>query len=332
MGKGYIAEKCEYHSLKETIDISNKNSSENPDYVKTGLDTLDVITNGWMSGELCVFGARPCMGKTAFVLGCISGIVSDQIPVALISSSDSPNERFMLRVVAAIRDETRHFSHEQMKKFIQETDMSNVPLYMCFERELTLSYIKNSIEDLIREKNIRCVFIETIQSIFVSEKDGDTREGMDRVCHELKSIALEFNIPIIVTSELNRYPENREGYYGKAPVMTDLRSSSAIEQEADSVYLFWRPEYYGILEDEQHGDLHGIGKMIIAKNTNGPTFELTVGFDSSIGVIEDMPENRKNKIEKKIGQRDFEELVKSNEAIQELVDKFELKPFGDCPY
>lgn len=94
-------------------------------------------------------------------------------------------------------------------------------------------------------------------------------------------MAVEFNIPIVVTSDLNRSVEHREGYEGKIPQISDLRASSAIENEADSVFLLWRSEYYRIYENFDHKDLHGIGEIIIAKKRNGMTCSMYVPFNYS---------------------------------------------------
>lgn len=102
----------------------------------------------------------------------------------------------------------------------------------------------------------------------------------------------EFNVPFIVTSNLNRNSEHREGYEGKAPQMSDLRASSAIEDVADSIILLFRPEYYGIYEDIDHHNLHGLAKVIIAKNKYGETGEVWLRFNKSSGTISDMDQSR----------------------------------------
>lgn len=303
---------CDLISLKEALEISSKSASDGSRKIMSGIDSLDSMTNGWLPGELCVFGARPAMGKTGFVLSCIASIVSDKMPVALFSSTDCLNERFMFRLTTALKT--------------HDSDMREIPLYLCMSHNLNLSYIKHNLSKLIKEKNVRCVFIETIQSVFVSEENGNTKEGMERICHELKGLAMEFGIPIIITSELNRSTEYREGYFGKQPRLCDLRSSSAIEQEADTVYLFWRPYYYGISIDEQGNDLREIGELIIAKNSNGLLGSLRVKFNNSTGLIEQLPDNHEKTSNNSLQQCDDVDMDKydSNDAFHDLVDIFGL--------
>lgn len=137
---------------------------------------------------------------------------------------------------------------------------------------------------MIEQKGIKVVFIETLQSVFDSEPDGNTREGMEHVCHELVVMAREFNIPFIVTSDMNRSVEHRDGYEGKLPQISDLRASGAIEDHADSIILLFRPEYYGIFVDLNNRDMHCLEKVIIAKNRYGGTGQVWLQYKEASGT------------------------------------------------
>lgn len=145
---------------------------------------------------------------------------------------------------------------------------------------------------MIKEKGVKIIFIETIQKIFDSEENGNSKENMEAICHKLKCMANDLNVPIIVTSDLNRSPEHREGYDGKIPQIADLRSCSAIENNADSIYLLFRPEYYRILSDETGKNLKGLMNVIIAKQKYNKTGEIETGFDHAKSRIFDLNDYR----------------------------------------
>lgn len=293
--------------------INDKIENSDSDNILSGIRVLDEITDGWAPGELCILGAATAMGKTSFVLSCITNIVSRGLPVALFSAPDTMNENFVARVVSALKDEDMPKTKAERRKLLEGARLQDVPLYTCHNSRMTLAYIRDNLETLVKERGIRCVFIETIQSIFVSENKGNTKEGMERICHELRCMAREFNLPFIVTSELNRSPENRVGAWGKIPRMSDLRSSYAIEQEADSVYLFYRPEFYHIFEDEEANDLNEIGEVTIAKNNYGSCGKVRVRFNHSTCRIEDISasnERAKLKIQDMMNNNDSYKLLK----------------------
>ena len=266
--------------------IESCTESECP-VVKSGIDTLDKFTNGWNPGELCIVGGRPGMGKTAFVLSVLSNIVKSKVPAVLFSATDSLNVHFVSRIVSCIKSKSDCSGIEEKLKMIKNSDLQDVPLYFNMQSSLRLEYIKKHSEYLIKEKGVKIIFIETIQSIFNSEENGNTKEVMETICHKLKCMSSELNVPIIVTSDLNRSPEHREGFEGKIPQIADLRSCSAIENCADSIYLLYRPECYGIRVNGDK-DLRGVMNIFIAKKKyNSKQGMVEVGFNHNNGRIYD---------------------------------------------
>ena len=152
---------------------------------------------------------------------------------------------------------------------------------------MTIEYIKVNSSILVNNYGIKCIFIEDLQSIFYSEINGVTKEGMEYVCHELKKLARDLNVPIIVTSDLNRTVERREGVSEKEPILSDLYGSSAIENVADSVILLHRPEYYRIYQDERGNDLRNIIEIKIKKNRNRHIGDVIYKFNHNIGRVEE---------------------------------------------
>ena len=170
---------------------------------------------------------------------------------------------------------------------IENSDLHDAPLYFNMQSNLKLEYIKEQSEYLIKEKGVKIIFIETIQSIFNSEENGNTKEVMETICYKLKCMSTELNVPIIVTSDLNRSPEHREGIEGKIPQIADLRSCSVIENCADSIYLLYRPESYGIRVNGDK-DLKGVMNIFIAKKKYcSKRGMLEVGFNHNNGRIYD---------------------------------------------
>lgn len=266
--------------------IESYKECEHP-IVKSGIDTLDTFTNGWYPGEFCIVGGRPGMGKTAFILSVLSNITASKVPAVLFSATDSLNVHFVSRIVSCIKSESDCFRIEEKLEIIKNSDLHNVPLYFNMQSNLRLEYIKEQSEYLIKEKGVKIIFIETIQSIFNSEENGNTKEVMEMICHKLKCMSSELNVPIIVTSDLNRSPEHREGIEGKIPQIADIRSCSAIENCADSIYLLYRPECYGIRRDGVK-DLRGVMNIFIAKKKyNSKQGMIEVGFNHNNGRIYD---------------------------------------------
>ena len=137
--------------------------------VKSGIDTLDTFTNGWYPGEFCIVGGRPGMGKTAFILSMMSNIAISKVPAVLFSTTDSLNIHFMSRIVSCIKSESDCLGIEEKLQMIENSDLHDVPLYFNMQSNLKLEYIKEQSEYLIKEKGVKIIFIETIQSIFNSE-------------------------------------------------------------------------------------------------------------------------------------------------------------------
>lgn len=246
--------------------------------VVSGFDVIDRVYQGWAPGELCVIGGRPGMGKTTFVLSIIRHHVSQRIPTALFTHDDIRNPKYLQRVLCAITGQKPESEMWKMQELIDQTDLSGVPFYIQSKTRLTMDYIRTEAQRLVTEEGVKCIFIEDLQTIFDSEGCGVVESNNDRICYSLRELARELQVPFVVTSELNRGPEYREGVEGKQPRMGDLRASSAIETAADAVWLLHRPEYYHIYFDENGNCLRGSIYVLIQKNSYGPTGDYTLVY------------------------------------------------------
>lgn len=272
------------------IRLKSQIKNVQPNVLKTGFKQLDAF-GGFAPGELCVIGARPAMGKTTFVLNIISYMLGQKIPAGLFSADDNLNVNYLSRIISAVKKTNRPHNYEQSINFIRETELEDIPLYLNLKQRMNFAYLRENAIKQKEEKGIRCLFVETIQSFFENEENGTSKEGTEKTCRELRILAQELNIPIIITSGLNRGPENRPGVDGKIPQIRDLRYGDSIECYADKVFLLHRPEYYDILLDEEGYDLRGVLRVIVAKNTYGPTGEFRLKYDKEKGQITDIDEN-----------------------------------------
>lgn len=272
------------------IRLKSQIKNVQPNVLKTGFKQLDAF-GGFAPGELCVIGARPAMGKTTFVLNIISYMLGQKIPAGLFSADDNLNVNYLSRIISAVKKTNRPHNYEQSINFIRETELEDIPLYLNLKQRMNFAYLRENTIKQKEEKGIRCLFVETIQSFFENEENGTSKEGTEKTCRELRILAQELNIPIIITSGLNRGPENRPGVDGKIPQIRDLRYGDSIECYADKVFLLHRPEYYDILLDEEGYDQRGVLRVIVAKNTYGPTGEFRLKYDKEKGQITDIDEN-----------------------------------------
>ena len=274
-----------------TIDAAVKHINQkmkvgNIHLIFSGFSRLDELKQGWLKGELCVIGGRPTMGKTGFILSFISNLLIKNIPASLFSATDTLNESFLSRVLSILATKEQECGKEEVE-IIKLSDLSKVPLFLNCQYKMTLNYIKENASSLVKDYSVKCIFIEDLQSIFYSEENGNSREGMELICHELKKLARELNVPIIITSDLNRAVERREGTWGKEPLLSDLSGSNGIENMADSVILLHRPEYYKIYQDEKGNSLRNIIEIKILKNRNRCIGGVTYKFNHIIGKVEE---------------------------------------------
>lgn len=321
-----------YISVKEALILIQSQIKDTLPYaIKTGFNDMDLMTKGFVPGELCIIGGLPAMGKTAFVLTLISHMVCKEIPVGLFTATDYLNVDFMSRIVSAVKNIDIHESYEEKLKNIQDAVLDEVPLYLNFEPRISIRSFRENAVKLKEEKDIKCLFVETIQSLFTYEENGSSKESIQAVCRELKKLAQELNIPIIVTSELNWSPEQREGIDGKYPQLCDLQYGNSIERYADLVLLLYRPEYYHIYQDERGYDQRGVLTVVVAKNKYGSIGDFRLKYDprkcmfiSPYGSVLDKEERRTN----------FKHLLQENEAVQMLSDNLGLEFVNDniCPF
>ena len=294
--------------------------------VLSGFEKIDGITHGWKPGELCVIGGRPSMGKTAFVLSIIRNLALANIPVALFTATDSPNLPFLSRVACTLLNKKQHWETEKNLKVLAESDFASLPVHLYADPKITISFLRDTCKELVEKDGVKCIFIETIQALFASEYDGMSKGSMEMVCIELKHLALELDVPIVITSDLNRGPEYRKGFEGKRPQVKDIRLSDAIENIADSIWFILRPSYYRVFVDENGNDLRTKAIIIIEKNKYGACGDAYLTFNYAKCSFEgekitDIMNETKCSFE---GEKITD--IMNAEGIQALVEALDLEP------
>lgn len=253
--------------------------------VPTGFRKLDEVTSGWQRSDMIVIAARPAMGKTAFVLSMARNTAVDFNMGVAIFSLEMSSVQLVKRLISS---ESRISAeklrkgqledHEFQQLYSRVTKLSTAPIYIDDTPGLSVFDLRAKCRRLKMQYDIQMVIIDYLQLMSAGGgKGGGNREQeISTISRSIKEIAKELNVPIIALSQLSRSVETRGG--DKRPILSDLRESGAIEQDADIVGFLYRPEYYGLLQDEDGSSNQGVGEVIIAKHRNGALERVRLRF------------------------------------------------------
>jgi len=273
--------------LIETIE-QNKKSHDNNEVVgiSTGFPEIDAITGGLRPRELVIIAARPAMGKTAYIATMMKNIaILQNIPVGLFSMEMGWREigmRFIsMHSEVSIEDlRTGDFEQYQMEQVIHKSaPMLDKKIYVDDTPALTIVQLKTKARLMKQRYGIQVLLVDYIQLAQGNLPDnvkGNREQEIASISRGLKAISKDLDVAVIALSQLSRAVETRGG--SKKPQLSDLRESGAIEQDADLVQFLYRPEYYGIMQDEAGMNTDGIGYVITAKNRNGRLSEEKLKF------------------------------------------------------
>lgn len=265
--------------------------------ISTGFEKLDQLTSGWQPSDLVIIAARPGMGKTALTLSMARNIaVLKQIPVAFFSLEMS-SVQLITRLISAetgLSSEKlrtgKLADHEWEQLNVKVSDLEKAPLYIDDTPSLSIFDLRAKARRLASQHGIKLIFIDYLQlmTAATSSKTGNREQEISTISRNLKALAKELDLPVIALSQLSRAVETRGGT--KRPLLSDLRESGAIEQDADIVSFIYRPEYYGIDEwdDEERSPSTGQAEFIVAKHRNGGLDNIRMKFIGSLGKFEDL--------------------------------------------
>ena len=281
-----------YPVITEAFDRMHKASENegNISGIPSGFTELDKITSGWQKSDLVIIAARPAMGKTAFVLSMAKNIAVDfNIPVAIFSLEMS-NVQLVNRLIMNVCEiEGNKIRNGRLTK--AEWDkldnsigvLQSAPIYVDDTPGLSVFELQSKARKLVKEHGIQLIIIDYLQLMNANGMSFGSREQeVSIISRNLKGLAKELDIPVIALSQLSRAVEKRDSSNsnvdGKKPLLSDLRESGAIEQDADMVCFIHRPEYYKLYDDGNGKDLRGLGQIIVAKHRNGATDEIWLRF------------------------------------------------------
>jgi replicative DNA helicase len=245
--------------------------------VSTGFVDLDRLTSGFQPSELIIVAGRPSMGKTAFALNAaLNAAIRHTTPVAVFSLEMS-KESLVMRMLCS---EARIDAHRLRGGFLKDSDwpklaraagmLADAPLYIDDSGALSILEMRAKARRLQAEKGLGLVVVDYLQLMHGrAAAEGRERE-ISEISRGLKSLAKELAVPVVALSQLNRSLEQRTD---KRPMLSDLRESGAIEQDADVICFVYRDEYYN-----PQSDAKGLAEVIIGKQRNGPTDTVQLRF------------------------------------------------------
>jgi len=265
--------------------------------VSTGFEKLDKLTSGWQPSDLIIIASRPGMGKTALTLSMARNIaVTKQIPVAFFSLEMS-SVQLITRLISAetgLSSEKlrtgKLADHEWQQLNVKVTDLEKAPLFIDDTPSLSIFDLRAKARRLSSQHGIKLIVVDYLQLMTAgtSTKSGNREQEISTISRNLKALAKELIIPVIALSQLSRAVETRGGT--KRPMLSDLRESGAIEQDADIVSFIYRPEYYNIDEwdDDERSPSEGQAELIVAKHRNGGLDNIRLKFIGHLGKFEDL--------------------------------------------
>jgi replicative DNA helicase len=329
----------------EAIEEIEK-ASQNTDGISgvpTGFFDLDKLTSGWQRSDMIVIAARPAMGKTAFVLSMARNTAVDYGKAVALFSLEMSSVQLVKRLISS---EARIHAEKLRKGNLREdefqqlhsriTKLATAPIFIDDTAGLSVFDLRAKCRRLKMQHNIELVIIDYLQ--LMSAKDGkgggNREQEISTISRSIKEIAKELNIPIVALSQLSRSVEQRGG--DKRPILSDLRESGAIEQDADIVGFIYRPDYYGFLEDEDGNPNNGIGEIIIAKHRNGATDRVRLRFVQEYARFENIESfegNSMNDTFKNAKNESYTITVPSNfDKVQDSSPEIDLERGEEAPF
>ncbi len=237
--------------------------------VATGFDDFDEMTSGLQNSDLVIIAGRPAMGKTTFAMNIAeNAAIKNQVPVAVFSM-EMPGEQLAMRMMSSLG---RIDAHKMRTGKMDDDDwprltsavgiLSEAPIYIDDTPGLTPTDLRARARRLVREHGLGMIVVDYLQLMQVAGGSENRATEISEISRSLKGLAKELNVPVVALSQLNRSLEQRPN---KRPVMSDLRESGAIEQDADIIIFIYRDEVY----NEDSPD-KGTAEVIIGKQRNGP--------------------------------------------------------------
>lgn len=247
--------------------------------LSTGFTKLNEITGGLQRSDLILIAARPSMGKTAFVLNVAQHMATRDHKSVAIFSLEMPADQLVMRMLCAegLIDSRRfrvgELSDDEWKKLLDAADrLSCSPIIIDDTANISAIELRNKARRISKEYGLDCVIIDYLQLMDggAHSKIDNRQQQISEISRSLKALARELRVPVIALSQLSRGPETRQS---KRPMLSDLRESGSLEQDADLVAFLYREDYYNPESERKN-----VTELIIAKHRNGPTETVELYF------------------------------------------------------
>ncbi len=272
-------------TLDEIEAISNRDGQMVG--VPTGFTDLDELTNGLHGGQMVIVAARPAMGKSTLALDfCRAASIHNNMASVIFSLEMTRNEITMRLLSAEGKIPLNHMRNGHMgdedwaKLARKMGEVSSAPLFIDDSPNMTMMEIRAKARRLKQRHDLRLIVIDYLQLMSSGKKVESRQLEVSEFSRQIKLLAKELDVPIVALSQLNRGPEQRAD---KRPMMSDLRESGSIEQDADVVILLHREDAY-----EKESTRPGEADIIVAKHRNGPTRDVVVAFQGHYSRFVDM--------------------------------------------
>lgn len=259
----------------ETLQKSGKTITGVP----SGFTDLDNMTSGFQGSELTIVAARPSMGKTAFVLNVATHAAVEGHGVAVFSLEMSKESLVQRMLTAEARVDSQLVRRGMLKDFDYTKlaraagVLQSCPMWIDDTPALTLLEMRSKARRLKAESDVGLIIVDYLQLMRSPEYAENRVQEISDISRSLKGLAKELNVPVLALSQLSRASEQRGGE--RKPILSDLRDSGAIEQDADLVLFIHRPEYY----DREDESKRGVAEILLAKHRNGPTGDIHLRFN-----------------------------------------------------
>ena len=254
--------------------------------VPTGFDDLDQMTAGLQRGDLVIVAGRPSMGKTAFAMNIVEEAAIRGKLSVIVFSMEMPAEQLTMRMLSSLgridqqKVRTGRLGHDDWPRLTSQVALLNdTNIFIVDDSALTPTELHSRCRRLKREHGIDLVVIDYLQLMYVPGTRENRATEISEISRSLKALAKELMVPVVACSQLNRRLEDRQN---KRPVMSDLRESGAIEQDADLILFIYRDEVY----DEESKD-KGKAEIIVGKQRNGPIGKVDLAFLGRYARFED---------------------------------------------
>ena len=274
--RGYSSIKDILITTFDEIEKRYKNKSKITG-IPSGFTDLDLKISGLNSSDLIIVAARPAMGKSAFVLNIADYVASHQHVPVMLFSLEMSKEQLVNRILCSeseidsMKLRNAELTSDDWLKLGQASgQLADIPLYIDDTPGLSSAELRAKCRKAKLEKNIGLVIIDYMQLMESKARNASRQQEISEISRSLKILAKDLNVPVIALSQLSRATESRTDH---RPMLSDLRESGAIEQDADIVLFLHREDYY-----DENTDKKNIAEVIVAKNRNGATGSIELAW------------------------------------------------------